>query len=155
MKTLVRNVTTFAVALMGAIALQAQEWSPAQKEVWSNVEARWQAGVNKDLEAYMACIDDDFLGWNRSNQHPHTKAHWRKHAAYSFERPTQTVVWHLEPAGIKIHGDVAIVHYYFSTVVRAKDGTDTWRRGRWTDILQKKGQRWILIGEHGGADLTD
>lgn len=152
MNTLIKFASVVAIVLMGAVALQAQEWSAAQKEVWSQVEATWQAGVNKDLEGLMAFIDDDFVGWNRFNPHPHTKDHLRKHAAWNFDKPEKAVVWHIEPASIKIHGDIAIVHYFASSVWRAKDGTDTWDRGRWTDILKKKGQRWVLVGEHGGAD---
>ena len=53
------------------------------------------------------------------------------------------------------HGDVAIVHYYYSRTyadISAERHTDT---GRWTDILIKQGNRWVMIADHGGSDGGD
>jgi ketosteroid isomerase-like protein len=132
-------------------ALPAQEWSAAQKEVWSNVEAYNQAWAKKDLEGFMAYFDDDYLGWSRGDALPSTKADARKWLAYSFESK-DVVLWDIKPVGIKIHGEIAFVHYFYSVVTRGKDGKDKAENGRWTDILKKKGQRWVMIGDHGGAD---
>jgi ketosteroid isomerase-like protein len=132
-------------------ALLAQEWSPAQKEVWSQVEVCWQAYAKEDLEGFMACIDDDYLGWNTYNALPHDKAHWRKYTLIHFES-TDRVIWHIDPVGIKIHGDIAFVHFYYHIRTHGKDGTGKGEKGRWTYILKKKGQRWLLIGDQGGAD---
>ena len=28
-------------------------------------------------------------------------------------------------------------------------------RGRWTDIVMKKGDKWVLVGDHGGERDDD
>jgi ketosteroid isomerase-like protein len=137
-----------------ACALPAQEWSAAQKEVWSNVEAYNQAYVKEDLEGFMAYVDDDYLGWSRGRALPGSKADVRKNLSYFFAN-YDVVLFDVKPVGIKIHGDVAFVHYYYMEVNRGKDGVDKREKGRWTDILQKKGQRWVMIGDHGGEDPSD
>ena len=30
------------------------------------------------------------------------------------------------------------------------EGKPTTEKGRWTDILMKKGDKWMLVGDHGG-----
>jgi hypothetical protein len=55
---------------------------------------------------------------------------------------------------IKIHGNIAIVHYYFTDV--SKHGEEEEMvQGRWTDILIKQGDKWIMIGDHGGPNPVD
>jgi ketosteroid isomerase-like protein len=144
------SAAVFACAVF-ASALPAQEWSAAQKEVWSNVEAYNQAWATKDLEGFMAYFDDDYLAWGREHALPGTKADARKSLTYFFAN-NDVVLFDVKPVGIKIHGDIAFVHYYYSSVNRGKDGVDKLEKGRWTDILKKKGQRWVMIGDHGGAD---
>ncbi len=28
-------------------------------------------------------------------------------------------------------------------------------QGRWTDLLKKQGDKWVMIGDHGGPDDDD
>jgi ketosteroid isomerase-like protein len=138
-----------AVALMSVGIASAQEWSAAQKEVWKSVETYWELGAEEDLDGFMSYFADDYLGWSTSSAMPQTKADVRKWTAHDF-KTNQTVLQTLKPVGIAIHGDVAFVHYYFTGLQKnAKDEEKT-IRGRWTDILKKQGNRWVLIGDSGG-----
>ena len=56
----------------------------------------------------------------------------------------------LTPEAIWVKGDFAVVHYYYSDVTKDKDGKTSTDSGRWTDILIKKGDKWVMIGDHGG-----
>jgi hypothetical protein len=61
-------------------------------------------------------------------------------------RGTHLVAWSIQPLGIRIVGDVAIMHYYDMA------GKDNGVRSSWTDVLVKQGNRWRWIADHGGVD---
>ena len=138
----------FVVCL--ASPASAQEWSAEQQEVWQNVQAYWDLSAKEDLEGFMSYHHDDFLGWDWGHLFPTNKADRRAGHVRSFET-ADNVLYTLKPIGIKVHGDVAIVHYFFSyTNVDAK-GEEQSAAGHWTDILMKQGDKWVMIGDAGGA----
>ena len=59
------------------------------------------------------------------------------------------------PVGMGIHGDVAVVHYYFTYAYESPDGKRGSDRGRWTDVLVKQGDKWVLFADHGGSSEDD
>jgi ketosteroid isomerase-like protein len=143
-----------ALSLLASVALlstplRAQEWTEAQKAVWKNVETYWALGAAQDLEGVMAYFHTDYLGWDVQNALPSDKASTKKWFEHQFNT-TKTLVQEIKPVGIKIHGNIAIVHYYFSTVIKDAEGKEKSASGRWTDILIKQGDKWVLIGDHGG-----
>lgn len=138
-----------AILLSAAPRLPAQEWSAAQKEVWSNVEAYWKLEAAGDLAGFMACFDEDYLGWEINDALPSTKAEVKRWVEHDL-KTTKILVQQVNPIGIKLHGEVAFVHYYYSRLVKDSEGKEKQVKGRWTDILKKKGDKWLLIGDSGG-----
>ncbi len=61
----------------------------------------------------------------------------------------------LKPVSIQIYGDVAVVLYYYTEVVKNAEGKETTRSGRWTDVWLKQGDGWVAIGWHGGQTSED
>jgi len=55
--------------------------------------------------------------------------------------------YEIKPLTIKIYNDIAFVHYYYSMVKEGSDGKKKSESGRWTDILMKQGNKWVLIGD--------
>ena len=48
-------------------------------------------------------------------------------------------------------GDFAFVNYFYNQIEKSKETSkETPSMGKWTDILMKKGGKWILVGDHGG-----
>jgi hypothetical protein len=47
------------------------------------------------------------------------------------------------------------VHYYFTYAYESPDGKRGSERGRWTDILVKHGDKWVLLADHGGSTEDD
>ena len=130
--------------------LAAQTWSAEQQEVWQNVQTYWDLSINEDLDGWLSYFHDDFLGWVKGQSFPTTKADRRASMMRSMET-TDNVLCTLKPIGIKVHGNVAIVHYFFSyTDVDAK-GEEHSAAGHWTDILMKQGNKWVMIGDAGGT----
>jgi ketosteroid isomerase-like protein len=61
------------------------------------------------------------------------------------------MVYEITPLAITVRGEFAVVHYYYSQVSKSSEGKMSNVKGRWTDILLKQGDRWVLIADHGGA----
>ena len=151
----------YVLALLAAVLVpclaspaSAQEWSDEQMEVWRNVETYWDVGTIEDLEDLVSYFHEDFLGWRSRDLFPTNKADRRLWLERFFETGEKQVLLILKPVGIKLHGNVAIVHYFYSETIRHTDGTEESDKGRWTDILVKQGNKWVMIADAGGA-ITD
>jgi ketosteroid isomerase-like protein len=148
------TLATVCLLIGSATQARAQEWSAAQKEVWKNVETYWKLGADKNLEGMLAYFHDDYVGWDHQSPLPTTKGELRKWIDHDF-KTNDTVVYEIKPVAIKIHGDVAFVDYYYSQIMKGPDGKEKSESGRWTDILMKQGDKWVLIGDHGGKTSKD
>jgi len=147
-------VITLCLTLFISVQLSAQEWSDKQKEVWKNVEAYDDLASKGDLDGFMSYFHSDYSGWSINAALPTNKKLVQKWIAHEFQT-TKTLVSEIQPVAIKIHGNVVIVHYYFSRLVKDAEGKEKNRNGRWTDILMKQGDKWVLIGDSGGRASTN
>ena len=142
------------VMLLISTTLFAQEWSGAQKEVWKNVEAYWALDTAGNTDGFMAYFHPDYGGWNITNPMPSNKEAAKKFIAHGL-KTSKTLVYHLQPAAIKIRGNIAFVHYHYVQIVKNADDKDKESSGRWTDILMKQGDKWVMIGDNGGRTSKD
>jgi ketosteroid isomerase-like protein len=135
-----------ALAIFAPLAVQGQELTADQQEVWNVVLACYDAN---DSDALMACYHDDFLGWGLDNTVPMNKAD--KQAINARVDESSENMWqHLKPVSVDVRGDVAIVLYVQSYVDRDKTtGEETAGTVNWTDILVKVGERWLWLADHG------
>jgi len=155
MKSLTKSIFIILfITLLSSAPLFGQEWSEEQKEVWKNVETYWDLYAKHDLEGFLGYFHDDFSGWGNQSALPTNKASRRKFIIHSFET-TKTLVQDLQPVGINIYGNVAIVQYYYSEVIKDVEGKEVNESGRWTDILMKQGEKWIMIGDSGGSSASN
>jgi ketosteroid isomerase-like protein len=155
MKTLSKSILiVLCITLLCSAQLFGQEWSEEQKEVWKNVETYWDLDAKRNLEGVMDYFHDDYSGWFNQSALPGDKASTRKFFAHFFET-TKILVQDINPVAINIHDNISIVHYYYSRVVTDVEGKERYRSGRWTDILMKQGDKWVLIGDHGGPSATN
>ena len=139
MKCLTKNFAVAAIVCVTVLAttsLFAQEWSAAQKEVWKNVEAYTDLWAKRDLEGFLNYFHADYSGWFNRAALPGNKDIVRRWQAHFFQT-RKIVVYEINPVAIKIHGNVAIVHYYYSRIQKDAEGKENTRGGRWTDILKK------------------
>ena len=105
----------------------------------------------ENLEAYLACYHDDYVGFVYGSPHTYSKAGMRKNFPLVWAN-LDVVEWWIAPLAIRIVGDVAIIHYYGNYLTRDKEGKETGSRSRWTDIMVKQGSKWVWIADHGGSD---
>jgi ketosteroid isomerase-like protein len=137
--------------LLPSTYLFSQEWSAAQKDVWKSVEAYNKLGVERNVEGFMEYFHQDYCGWDYDDALPMDKAGVRKLLEESGWKTRKTLYLDQKPVAIRIFGDVAIVHYYYSIINKDAEGKEKSDHGRWTDILMKQGNKWVLIGDHGGS----
>lgn len=155
MKTLIKGVLIFIfIILFSSVQLFGQEWSKEQKEIWENVETYWDLSAKGDVEGFLSYVHDDYSGWSNSDALPDDKISMRKYLSHVF-KTRKVLVQVLKPVAINIHDDVAIVQYYYTRLITDVEGKEKDRSGRWTDILMKQGDKWVMIGDHGGSSETN
>jgi len=142
--------SVLCLAVLIAAPVAAGDWSAAQQEVWKNVEAYWAVLAKGDVDGFLGYMHEDYVGWSLSSPAPESKAQAAKYLRFFVGRGT-TEFYDITPVAIVVHGDVAVVHYFYYEVAKDSDGKMKTERGRWTDILVKQGDRWVLLGDHGGA----
>jgi ketosteroid isomerase-like protein len=159
MEDLIMNTLTkiililLCLSLLSSAQLFGQEWSEQQKEVWAQVEGRWQAWVEGDYNKGMSFISDDWRGWSGIHHAPLTK----KTDKPGLERWLQNykiVLIHLHPFVIDIHDDFATVFYSNQNVTEQKDGSETKNQTKWTEIYRKIDGKWLLISSYFDISLT-
>ena len=143
-------LTALVLTLFFAQPSIAQTWTPQQQEVWKAVGTLWKAGTSGDVDGYYALVSDDYRGWSDSMRFPTDKASHRPWSDH-WHSGNRTVLYDMFPLAIDIHGDVAVVFFSFTVLTEDKDGKQTTKRGRWTDIYRKTGKRWLVIADAGGA----
>lgn len=151
-----KHVKYFSVAIMLAFMfvihttpIVAQEWSVAQKEVWKNVEVYWSLYAKGDYDGFQSYIHPDYRGWSNSSVLPTTKESHGKFLAYAMKN-SKVLVYDITPVAIQVYGNFAFVDYYFKMIEKENEGKTSSSSGRWTDILLKQGDKWLMIGDHGG-----
>lgn len=142
------------LVLLASTSLRAQEWSAAQKEVWKNVEAYWALDQAGNLEGFLAYFHNDYMGWSLQNALPAGKETVRKFVGHSY-KGEKTLVYDIKPAAISVFGDVALADYYYTRIYKDVEGKEKSEAGRWLDVLKKQGDKWVLIGDHGGRTSKD
>ena len=151
-KNIVFSVLTGVFLMTGIMFhydVKAQEWSASQKEVLKVVNDYWAVMTKGDLPGFFEYIHPDYLGWEDNEPLPSTKPEVQKWLQFSTPG-TKVLVYDIKPVGIRVFGDFAFVDYYYS-MVTDMGGKKKPEEGRWTDILMKQGNKWLLIGDNGGA----
>jgi ketosteroid isomerase-like protein len=131
-----------------------QNWNQQQKDVWGNVEAYWALQAKGDVDGFMSYFSSDYMGWDYDSPVPQGKASVAKYMTNGLKNG-KNLFYDLSPVAILIFGDIAVVDYYYNTQGENMEGKKNWKHGRWTDILQKQGSKWVLIADHGGDEKDD
>jgi len=124
-----------------------QKWSKAEMQVWKTVKAYWKVDT---IDGLMAYIHAEFMGWSTDEPMPSNSAATRLWLGDLINTRTFEITT-ITPTGLKIHGNIAVVNYYYSQAYRDTEGKQQTERGRFTDILMKEEGKWLLIADHGGA----
>ncbi|MFQ6104504.1 MAG: YybH family protein [Candidatus Glassbacteria bacterium] len=134
--------------------LSAGEWNSEQQEVWKTVETYTEIAAKGDVEGFLKYFHEDYTGWSYDSPIPYGISSVKKWVSY-FLPNREMLVYEITPVAIKVHGDFAFVHYYYSQAYKDIEGKMKYANGRWTDILAKKDGKWMMIGDHGGETSSE
>lgn len=133
--------------------------SPEHQAVWSAVNARWQAWLEDDFDAYLAIHDDSWHRWALHSPALENlediKSFWER-----AKKNEQTLAFELTPISIELYGEgrFAAVHYVARETVRrlrqrtAPDGrvipvgNETLISIRFSDFMVRGGDDWLYVG---------
>lgn len=149
MRSFVASAALSCLMLPEAIPpARAPEAPTSHAEVWRGVQAYWSRWAARDLDGFLALHHDAYSGWSHDGPMHRNKASTRDWVGHTL-RTRQLVTYDISAVDIKIHGGVAVVHYYYSTLETQGQGEERRRVGRRTDVLMRQGERWLLIADHG------
>jgi phospholipase C len=78
MKNLVVTITILFVITLLSTNSFAQQWSDAQKEVWTGVQKYWDVSAKGDAQGFLSYFDESYMGWNNQSLVPQSKANTGK-----------------------------------------------------------------------------
>ena len=127
-------------------------WTPEQKAVWKTETTITDLWIKGDNTASLAYYDDSYQGWPNAAPIPVPKENMAARINYMAAQGGKLVYFNAIPIVIWVKGDFAYTDYYYAAIYQDKDGKKTNDHGRWLDVLMKKDGKWVLVGDHGGAD---
>lgn len=143
-------LTFAAVGLLAATTpADAQGSVDDQATVWATVEEAWTAQERGDNDWVDRMLSADFMGWPNESPAPRSKGSTRMWERFNGEQ-NKSLSHELYPLSIVVHGDMAVVHYLFSTAFQTRDKKTVVSNGRFTDVLVRDGGEWKFISWHGG-----
>ena len=127
-----------------------QSFSKAEQEVIEGVESYWADFNGKDKNKYQNVFHDSYKGWDVGSEYINTKKDNIKWNDYTWGKD-EVLFWNITPIGVVLHDDIAVVHYYYTTISKnKKNGKKTTEKGKWTDVIINDGGKWKLVADHGG-----
>tara|TARA_B100000686_G_scaffold112835_1_gene120489 strand:+ start:32877 stop:33392 length:516 start_codon:yes stop_codon:yes gene_type:complete len=147
-----KNIFLFICFIFSGLLLNAQTFSKSEQKVIDAVNNYWKISAGKNKEAWKDVFHKSYKGWNKNNKALSNKAMITKWIDYNWGK-NEVLYWDINPIGVQIYDDVAIVHYYYSMVTKNKQTDKTTNSdGRWTDILLNEKGNWKLVSDHGGKE---
>lgn len=127
-------------------------WTPEQKAVWKTESAITDFWLKGDMQSGLAYYDDSYNGWSNNAPVPTSKSNMITRMNYAISQGGKMVYWDAVPIIIWVNGNYAYTDYYYTAIYESKEGKKTTQHGKWLDVLMKKDGKWLLVGDHGGAD---
>ena len=141
------------VILVISTSAICQEWSAEQKEALGIVEKMDESWANRDLDGYMSCLHENFIGWFQEDPLPIDKKslrHWEEH----WLSTSKILRNEIKPVSIKVTDNIAIVNWYSQTVREDENGKKL-VYSKWTCVCKKEDGKWLIMGMFGGSVLED
>ena len=127
-----------------------QSFSKAEQKVIEGVESYWSDFAGKDKNKWLDDFHDSYKGWSVGSEFLNTKKDNIKWNNYTWGKD-EVLFWDITPIGVVLHDNIAVVHYYYTTISKnKKNGKETTEKGRWTDVIINDGGKWRLVADHGG-----
>ena len=127
-----------------------QSFSKDEQIVIEGVESYWSDFSGKDKNKWLDDFHDSYKGWDVGSEFLNTKKDNIKWNNYTWGKD-EVLFWDITPIGVVLHDNIAVVHYYYTTISKnKKNGKETTEKGKWTDVIINDGGKWKLVADHGG-----
>ena len=127
-----------------------QSFSKAEQKVIEGVESYWLDFAGKDKNKWLDDFHDSYKGWDVGSEFLNTKKDNIKWNNYTWGKD-EILFWDITPIGVVLHDNIAVVHYYYTTISKnKKNSKETTEKGKWTDVIINDGGKWKLVADHGG-----
>ncbi len=146
-----RLLTVLAILIIIPAAPVPAQSNNDEAAVWATVEQQWRAVKRGESKWVEDLLSADFVGWPKDSPAPRNKTSMRVWTEFSL-RQGELLEYELYPQSIVVHGNMAVVHYLYTTANKPKGGDLVTRNGRYTDILVRADSGWKFVAWHGGDD---
>ena len=136
-----------ALFTFSSITTFAQTWNQEQTEVLNVMVEVYDAVKSNDHEKYKSLLHEKFTMWFDNETFPSDRASHDMWEAYWMANTENKIVETL-PLRINIVNNVAVVHHLAKSLRTIEDKTAL-RQSKWTDVLIKENDKWVLITSHG------
>lgn len=153
-RSVVLVLLTLAFLVLSSVSVSAQTWTKEQTEVWGFIQSQWDLAMKKDSSWVEQMVHMKALGWDLENPMPRDRGSLAKWNRFESQNST-TLVQELNPVGIIVHRNTAVVHYYYSVASEDRQGEREMIHGRYTDVLVKQDGKWQFIAWAGGETSDD
>jgi len=134
-----------SAAFVFTTGASAQTWSAEQTEVWSAVEAAWEAHVEDG--AWHEVLHENGYGWGSGLFPAGRDRDAMRRATEAFEDDEGEVLHYaLAPIQIARDGDTAIAFYYIETTSTDHEGDREYEVEKCADTLIRRDGGWIFLG---------
>jgi hypothetical protein len=150
MKNKAQRMVIFILSLLiigGYTTSFSQELSSEEKEAWKLVKTMADFWAERNLEGYMSCLHENFVGWFHDDPMPLDKNSLQKFEKHWLST-SKIHVYEDKPVSIKITDNIAIINSY-SMSVREDEKEKKIVRSRWTEVLKKENGKWLILSMIG------
>lgn len=140
--------TIALIATIAAFSTQAQSWDKQQTQVWEIVLASYDDIKKRDNNWTDKWVTQDAMVWGNSTPMPRSRSAVKRWEKFSFEDGSTNNVAEYSPTAIVVHGDTAVVHYYYSNGMTSNKGEQKTVHGRCSDVLVKDNKAWKFVAWH-------
>lgn len=144
--TIVSVAVTCALLALPAASLADHHEGAVAKEIMEITYKAWKADMDKDYEAGMALLSDDYTEFN--GQFP-TRIDGKEMSGRLYEPVLKAegsvVAAEMANAKVQVYGDVAILTYNYHGLSKDKEGEVEPNLAKSTRVYAKMGGEWKLV----------
>ena len=104
--------------------------------------------AKRDVDGYMSCLHENFIGWFQNDPLPLKKESLQNWEKFNL---SNVKIHHQEsrPVAITITGNIAIINQYGSSIREDENGKKL-TYSKWTITLIEEEGGWLILSMHGG-----
>ena len=139
-----------ALTSFGVFAAERDE--PALRALVPKIVAAWGTLDISKVEPYYAA-DADFAYFDIAPLKYNNWKEYREGVQKAFFEPNRSVKITIDDLRVHQHGSLAWATFTVALDITSKQDVTTHLNGRWSMVLEKRPQGWIVVHEHVSAPL--